>query len=202
VILFLAFLIGKVDTLELPEPVMALAVSPDSIISCLAQTGDELIVLDSNVTWKSVPLPERTLTVRRMLFFDDLLYILEGGDLVLYDLRSSSKGIIAEDIDDACMTSAGELWVLSDLRLRRLSPLGNLLEERTISIIPLSIWWIHDSLFLLVKGGSLPLDSAQSRELGGSGLEPSTLIALGAKVVIAGNRLFFLADPTHIIIAR
>lgn len=159
-------------------------------------------MLEDNDEWINYSLPERISGVRRMLYFNELLYVLRGRKLMLYDLRKAAGGTLAEDADDAALTTSGELWVLSDFTLRRLSPLGSLLEERSISTTPLSIWFIADSIYCLSKNEPLPVDSTLNHELAGLGLTNKTIAYLTNLAAITDKLVYYLVDPTHILIVR
>ncbi|TKJ42694.1 hypothetical protein CEE36_07275, partial [candidate division TA06 bacterium B3_TA06] len=109
-------------------------------------------------------LPERFLLVQRILVKGSLCYILAERTLRLFDLRTSRKAVIAEDVDDAAINRYGELWVLSAFDLRRLSPLGRELEIRKLKILPTSIWVLRDSLYL-EDNEMPPLDEGLKQKL-------------------------------------
>lgn len=194
--------IGRVDTLQLPQPAKALATSPDSRLVFLSRAGDDVFVLEENDEWENYSLPERISGAQRLLYFDELLYVLRGRKLMLYDLRRAVGGTLANDVDDAALTTTGELWVLSDFTLRRLSPLGSILEERSISTTPLSIWCIADSIYYLQKNEPLPMDSTVNHELASLGFTTETITYLTNQTAITDKLVYYLADPTHILIVR
>lgn len=156
-------LCGVMDTLELPEPASAIFATTEGKLGYLSRTGEEILIKEEE-GWKKFPLPERFLLVQRILVKGSLCYILAERTLRLFDLRTSRKAVIAEDVDDAAINRYGEVWVLSAFDLRRLSPLGRELEIRKLKTLPASIWVLRDSLYL-EDNEMPPLDEGLKQKL-------------------------------------
>jgi hypothetical protein len=187
------------DTLELPEPALAIFATTEGKLGCLARTGDEILIKESK-GWQTYTLPERVLLIQRIVAKGSLCYVLSEQRLTLFDLRTSRKGIIAEDVNDVAINRYGELWVLSEFTLRRLSPLGRELEMRKLKTIPQSIWVLGDS-FYLSNDEMPPLDEKIKENLGKAGVRidkiPSSHIALHKKVlcVLLDSRKVLRVSP-------
>lgn len=193
-ILMLA-LCGVMDTLELPEPAAAIFTTTEGKLGYLSRAGEEILIKEEE-GWKKFPLPERFLLTERILVKGTLCYILAGRTLRLFDLRTSRKAVIAEDVDDAAINRYGELWVLSAFKLRRLSPLGRELEIRKLKTLPRSVWITGDSLYLADKEMPL-LDEKMTEELKEAGVTAEQLAP--SQLALHGKGLYVLLDSRRVL---
>jgi len=187
-------LCGVMDTLELPEPAAAIFTTTEGKLGYLSRAGEEILIKEEG--WEKFPLPERFLLTERILVKGTLCYILAGRTLRLFDLRTSRKAVIAEDVDDAAINRYGELWVLSAFDLRRLSPLGRELEVRKLKTIPRSIWMLKDSLYLADK--EIPtLDEEMTEELKEAGVTTEQLAP--SQLALHSKGLYVLLDSRRVL---
>lgn len=183
------------DTLELPEPASAIFTTTEGKLGYLSRTGEEILIKEEK-GWKKFPLPERFLLTERILVKGTLCYILAERTLRLFDLRSSRKAVIAEDVDDAAINRYGELWVLSAFDLRRLSPLGRKLEIRKLKTLPRSVWITGDSLYLS-NDEMPPLDEKVKENLKKAGVSIEKF--LSSHIALHKKNLYVLLDSRNVL---
>ncbi len=183
------------DTLELPEPASAIFTTTEGKLGYLSRTGEEILIKEEK-GWKKFPLPERFLLTERILVKGTLCYILAGRTLRLFDLRTSRKAVIAEDVDDAAINRYGELWVLSAFDLRRLSPLGRKLEIRKLKTLPRSVWITGDSLYLS-NDEMPPLDEKVKENLKKAGVSIEKF--LSSHIALHKKNLYVLLDSRNVL---
>ncbi len=187
-------LCGVMDTLELPEPAAAIFTTTEGKLGYLSRTGEEILIKEEG--WKKFPLPERFLLTERILVKGTLCYILAGRTLRLFDLRTSRKAVIAEDVDDAAINRYGEVWVLSAFKLRRLSPLGRELEIRKLKTLPRSVWITGDSLYLN-NDEMPPLDENVKENLKKAGVRIEKF--LSSHIALHEKILYVLLDSRNVL---
>lgn len=200
--LLIVALVGVTDTLVLPKPASAIACFADSRMAYLAGTGEELYVQSSDEQWQDYPLPRRFSNVQRLLVNDDLCYILSDRTLILCDLRNNNLGVVAEGVDDAVLTRYGELWLLSDFSLLRVSPLGREIERLTLTRTVSSLWMLHDTLNLVDKDHPLPLSQACKDELQNTGTPLENLGRSPASLAVQDTLILLLIDSRHVLRVR
>ena len=183
------------DTLELPEPAAAIFATTEGRIGYLARTGEEILIKQGQ-KWQTYTLPERVLLIQRIVAKGSLCYVLSERTLTLFDLRTSRKGIIAENVNDVAINRYGELWVLSEFTLRRLSPLGRELEVHKLKTIPRSIWMLGDSLYL-ARYEIPPLDEWSKQVLEEVGVETQKLTS--SNLVFYDEGLYVLMDSRRVL---
>lgn len=183
---------------NLPEPALAIAIVGEAQIAYLAASGEELYVESSDGHWQRYPLPDRFPNIQRLLVRQTFCYILASRKLTLCDLRDGRNGVVAENVDDAVLSSYGELWLLEEFSLVRTSPLGRELERRTMSSPASSLWMVGDSL--LLSDGSKPAGVPQSCLKSYETIENYDLTPAN---FASGERiLLFLLDPWHVLRVR
>jgi hypothetical protein len=183
------------DTLRLPEPATAIFATTEGKLGYLARTGEEILIKEKK-GWQTYALPERVLLIGRIVARGSLCYVLSEQTLTLFDLRASRKGIIAEDVNDVAINRYGELWVLSEFTLRRLSPLGRELEVRKLKIIPQSIWVLADSLYLS-NDEMPPVDEKIREKLGEAGVRIEKF--LSSHIALHEKVLYVLLDSRNVL---
>ena len=183
------------DTLELPEPAAAIFATTEGRIGYLARTGEEILIKQGQ-KWQTYTLPERVLLIQRIVAKGSLCYVLSERTLTLFDLRTSRKGIIAENVNDVAINRYGELWVLSEFTLRKLSPLGRELEVRKLKTIPRSIWMLGDSLYL-ARYEIPQLDEGTKQVLEEVGIETQKLTP--SNLAFYDEGLYVLMDSRRVL---
>lgn len=193
--MLLCILCGVTDTLELPEPAAAIFATTEGKLGYLARTGEDILIKKSG-GWQTYVLPERVLLIGRIVARGSLCYVLSEQTLTLFDLRTSRKGIIAEDVNDVAINRYGELWALSEFTLRRLSPLGRELEVRKLKVVPGSIWMLGDSLYLS-NDEKPPLDEKIREDLGKAGVRIEAF--LSPHIALHEKILYILLDSRNVL---
>lgn len=190
-----------VDTLELPFSAKALTPLTQGRIAFLTGEGDRLVIFSPpGSVVDSISLPERVVFAQRILLNEDLFYVISGSELILYDLKTGKKGVIAKDIDDAVLTSIGEIWTLSDFSLKRLSPLGRQLESINLTRRPLRLECFDDSLIPLFPGERVKAD--WSDELEKSNQESLIYSTSQYLIAMTKDALYILADSKRVLMIR
>jgi hypothetical protein len=193
--MLLCVLCGVIDTLRLPEPALAIFATTDGELGYLTRTGEEILIKESE-GWQTYALPERVLLIQRIVAKGSLCYVLSEQRLTLFDLRTSRKSIIAEDVNDVAINRYGELWALSEFTLRRLSPLGRELEVRKLKVIPGSIWMLEDSLYLS-NDEMPPLYEKIKEDLGKAGVRVEEF--LSPHLAFHKEVLYLLLDSRNVL---
>jgi hypothetical protein len=183
------------DTLRLPEPAAAIFATTEGKLGYLARTGEEILIKEEE-GWQTYALPERVLLMQRIVARGSLCYVLSEQTLTLFDLRTSRKSVIAEDVNDVAINRYGELWVLSEFTLRRLSPLGRELEVRKLKVVPGSIWVLEDSLYLS-NDETPPLDEKIRENLGKAGVRIEEF--LSPHIALYEKVLYILLDSRNVL---
>jgi hypothetical protein len=193
--MLLCVLCGVMDTLRLPEPAAAIFATTEGKLGYLARTGEEILIKEEE-GWQTYALPERVLLMQRIVARGSLCYVLSEQTLTLFDLRTSRKSVIAEDVNDVAINRYGELWVLSEFTLRRLSPLGRELEVRKLKVVPGSIWVLEDSLYLS-NDETPPLDEKIRENLGKAGVRIEEF--LSPHIALYEKVLYILLDSRNVL---
>ncbi|MBN2379212.1 hypothetical protein JXM67_05365 [candidate division WOR-3 bacterium] len=203
--MLILLLLTGLDTISLPSKAAAISANQDGELVYITTTGDELFVED-DTTWQSFTLSGEFSMIEKLLVHDNLCYLLSNRDLTLCDLRTNRVSIIAQGADDAVINRYGELWVRSEYELKRVSPLGRLLEQETLSRIPRSIWMIGDSLMMIYESQALPLPGWLEELMSLDVFLPyvDTIYSLiqsssYANLVITDKIVYILADFGHVI---
>lgn len=197
-LILLLALWGVTDTLNLPSP--ASAIFCDSDLGYLALSGDEILIRNMEKdNWQRFPLSGQFTLVQRILERNLLCYIVEGRTLILCDLRSARQSVVAEGVDDAVITSYGELWVLSEFTLRKLSPLGRELETRNLKTAPASLWLKDDSLILAGKNDPPPIPDEIAGELLEAEIILDKLSSSRSLVAYCDKNLYILIDSKRVL---
>lgn len=192
-VLALLVLLSAVDTITPPNPVAAITVNENGNLVCLINTQDELYIFDDEV-WSQQSLPLIPGLVDRFLIYGDLCYTVTERSLILVDLEKNMKSTIAEDIDDAVINSYGELVVLSDFTLRRLSSLGRELEEETLTDIDGWMWLVADTVIF----SSFPPFPSDFFPSGCPEFSLSNALA-PSNVAVTEESIFILSEPLKIL---
>ncbi|MBD3285997.1 hypothetical protein GF359_05845 [candidate division WOR-3 bacterium] len=200
--LTLMLLACAVDTIIPPQPVSAITVSESDNLVCLADTQDEVIIFDKD-EWYHRSLPEFQGLVTRFMVNSDLCYFLVERRLVLIDLARNRKSTISEDIDDAVINSYGELKVLSGYHLKKLTPLGRILDEETLTEIQGWMWPVDDSVIFSahppLPAWFIPPESSNTSESPSSNLFELAESAPRSGIAATRNSIYILLEHSKIL---
>ncbi len=202
-------LLSIVDTISLPQPATAITIADNSQLAFINSRGDELFIADTTNSWQNFSLAKRFISTRRILLRHNLLYLLESGNLIVCNLRTAETSTVAIDVDDAVLNQYGEIWVISDNRQKKLSPLGRELGSSQPLTNQYNLWYYKDSLLLKPPNSKPPIppwletffkinsDNSQVTRLQNLILHSSP-----TSYAIDDNVIYILINPKQVILLK